>query len=844
MNKLTHHRTHVIMRMAARMGMPCALLSLCFLHAAIAQEPGTTVLDPLPADFPSITINALNNPAPGELFLAPFIGAGSVPTNANYLIILDNNGKPISYKRVGLGLNPFPYMFKPEPNGVYSYIERTPAPALTTIKVVDTLFNTVDAYPKGDPAGASHADFHILPNGHGLVLYFDKRTIDMSKIVKGGNPAASVQGTLVQEFDLAKNVVFQWSSFDYQPITDTYEDTLAAAIDYSHANNVALDNDGNLLLSNRHMSEITKISRSTGEIIWRLGGKHNQFTFLNEHPENAPLYFSYQHDIQRLPNGNITFFDNGNQKKIQYSRGVEYKLDEVKKTATLVWEYRHTPDIFTTAQGSVQRLPNGNTLIGWGDAGVLGKPTLTEVHPDNSIAFELTLPLGNRSMQVYRLPWRPGRPTASYTRSELLESNTYSFNGAAALAQTGVAIKFNTLSPFFYNSATVEKFAAAPWVSQFAGSSPSMNAQRVVVTQMGMVTIDADVIFDAAQLSGIPDPARVMVYHRDTVGSGVFSPLQTTYNSVQNAITANTTSFGEFIFCWNIGDSLARSPIMVSPLEGDSVNAAFPVGLLWNPRGSVTGFHVQAAADPLFHSLVLNDSLLTVSSDTLRNVARGTKYYWRVRARNGARTGEWSEVRMFTAGAPYISISHPTRGDDWQNEVQYYIQWTSNTRDRVRIELVKDQTRLLTIKDSAANVGAYLWSVPLKFGADTSYRIRIASVGDSTLFGLSENFSLRPRVMGVEESGSRLPVEFILDQNYPNPFNPMTTINFQIPVRTHASLKLYAVTGCEILTLLNGTVDPGYTSVRFDAGRLASGVYFYTLRTDQFVQTKKIILLR
>src|SRR5690606_12141524 len=130
---------------------------------------------------------------------------------------------------------------------------------------------------------------------------------------------------------------------------------------YSNFNSVAVDPDGNYMICNRLLSEITKVDRNTGEIIWRLGGKHNQFTFIDENQNNAPIYFSMQHDIRILPNGNLTIFDNGDQHDPRYSRGVEYEIDEVNKTAKMVWEYVAPVDVFSQSNGSLQRLPNGNT---------------------------------------------------------------------------------------------------------------------------------------------------------------------------------------------------------------------------------------------------------------------------------------------------------------------------------------------------------------------------------------------------------------------------------------------------------------------------------------------------
>ena len=204
----------------------------------------------------------------------------------------------------------------------------------------------------------------------------------MSQIVPGGNPAATVYGLIVQEVDTHRNVVFEWRSWDHIDITDSNQDLTAQVIDLIHGNAVGLDFDGNLLISSRHLDEVTKINRQTGAIIWRWGGKRNQFTFIGDNRR-----FSHLHDIRLLPNGHYTLYDNGNGLTPEYSRALEYVLDQTHKTATLVWEYRNTPDVFAWGMGNAQRLPNGNTMIGWGTT----VPTLTEVTPDGRKAFELTM---------------------------------------------------------------------------------------------------------------------------------------------------------------------------------------------------------------------------------------------------------------------------------------------------------------------------------------------------------------------------------------------------------------------------------------------------------------------
>jgi len=86
--------------------------------------------------------------------------------------------------------------------------------------------------------------------------------------------------------------------------------------------------------------------------------------------------------------------------------------------------------------------------------------------------------------------------------------------------------------------------------------------------------------------------------------------------------------------------------------------------------------------------------------------------------------------------------------------------------------------------------------------------------------------------------------KFELKQNYPNPFNPSTKINFVIPQESFVSIKVFDVIGNEITTLINEVKKSGSYEVEFVADKLPSGVYVYQLRADNFIQTRKMILLR
>jgi hypothetical protein len=111
---------------------------------------------------------------------------------------------------------------------------------------------------------------------------------------------------------------------------------------------------------------------------------------------------------------------------------------------------------------------------------------------------------------------------------------------------------------------------------------------------------------------------------------------------------------------------------------------------------------------------------------------------------------------------------------------------------------------------------------------------------------------LRKNTTGVEETLHQVPQLFRLEQNYPNPFNPSTVISFQLPIRSHVTLKVFDVLGREVATLVEGEMAAGTHAVRFApldirptgfaANRLTSGLYFYELKAGNFRQQKKMIV--
>jgi hypothetical protein len=367
-------------------------------------------------DSPVLVTTVSGPTAPGRLFLSDL--NFFYPGYSSHLYILGNDGMPCFQRDLeGWGLD-----FDVQPGGDLTYFDE----AGGNYMAMDSTYAVVDSF-RADGYTTDLHELRRLPDGHVLLLADDPETVNMSQIVPGGSPAAKVLGVILQELDTNKNVVFEWRSWDHYQITDATDWGPPPLIDYVHANSIAIDTDGTLLLSCRHMDEITKISRRTGAIIWRLGGKHNQFQFIGD-----PIGFSHQHDVRILPTGDMTVFDNGNGHVPRFSRALEYRLDQRRKTATLVWQFRHSPDVYSGAMGDVERLPNGNTLIGWGFA----NPAVTEVTPDGQVVYEAYFTAPDKilrySYRAFRYDWPPHPAPPDHQAVVTLSPKVLNFERPAA----------------------------------------------------------------------------------------------------------------------------------------------------------------------------------------------------------------------------------------------------------------------------------------------------------------------------------------------------------------------------------------------------------------------------
>lgn len=688
----------------------------------------------LPADFPQFTLLPNTNPAPGCLMGS--LTATGVTGVSSYFAILDSTGNPVlTSKTASLG--------ELACNGLFVSLQGTKG-LDQNYQCKNSAFTPVgNSIVAGNGYIADNHDFRVLPNGHFLVMIYDSQYVDLSKIVAGGYPAAKIDESVIQEVDANNNVVFQWRSFDHIPITDTYK-PLSKGLDYIHVNSIWFDElDGNIIASCRETSEVIKINRTTGNVVWRMGGKHNEFTFSNGIAGNTdPPMFQEQHSARRLANGNLTVFDNGYAPNVPgmdrtYSRAAEYVIDEVNKTATLVWQFRHSPDIRTSNGGSVQRLPGGHTIIQWGpDNTASPKLAMSEVDAAGNLVRDMALPQTGVTGNFTVVNWPITSNDVTVMREELSVDNSFEFT--QGLQVTGVSLDVTYLDGDGYNTATLTRQPFAPVLPSFEGRAPRVLPVRVNLTQTAIVDIGAQMTFDVASF-GITDPARTKVYYRPTVGQGLFIELESWYNNPKNAVQANMFGFGEYILGFPDQPAVAYAPLLITPKAEAEVNQALPVSLFWTPKGFADSYHLQVSTDAGFGSCLVDVSGpdLKESRYTIASVSSGTRYYWRVNTTNEGGTSDWT-TQSFTTVAPMVQVTVPNGGESAHRGLSYVIQWNANIAENVAIDLYKGGVLVKTLTSTAPNIGAYTWTtVTTTLVPGNDYSIKVRSSTTPSLFDVS-----------------------------------------------------------------------------------------------------------
>jgi hypothetical protein len=273
--------------------------------------------------------------------------------------------------------------------------------------IADGTYTDIAHVRAGNGLRADLHELQMTPQGTALITAYHPILCDLSSA--GGRAYGGVVDGALQEIDVRTGLVmYEWTSIDHVALENSYEPALplttgtGVPFDYFHINSISLDRDGSLLVSSRNTWALYKLNASTGQIIWRLGGKHSSFKM------GPGTGVAWQHDSRELPDGSISIFDNGAAPAAHpQSRGIVISLNQEARTATLVTRLTHTPPLVAESQGNVQELAGGDWFVGWG-----AEPYFSEFGPEGQLLFDAHLPAGSESYRDFRFPWTgtPAQP--------------------------------------------------------------------------------------------------------------------------------------------------------------------------------------------------------------------------------------------------------------------------------------------------------------------------------------------------------------------------------------------------------------------------------------------------
>jgi hypothetical protein len=340
-------------------------------------------------------------------------------------LIVDNDGRPV--------------WFSPQKHGVTDFrVQRYRGrPVLTywigvskvgighgSYVILDNHYKRIAAVRAvGKKLMGDEHEFQLTPQGTALITIYNPVPGDLSSV--GGPKDGLILDSILQEIDVKTGkLLHEWHSLGHVGIDESYWKLKKVKgkwppYDYFHINSIELQPNGTYLVSARNTHALYEIDRSTGRVIWRLGGRKSDFAM------GKGTIFNWQHDARSHPNGTISVFDDGAFPKLEdHSRALILKPNMAAKKVTLVKAYVSPDKLLAMHQGGMQVLSNGHVFVGWGS-----EPYFTEFARDGKVVFDAHFGKNQDSYRAYRFQW-VGLPTDK-PRLALKGDNAYvSWNGA------------------------------------------------------------------------------------------------------------------------------------------------------------------------------------------------------------------------------------------------------------------------------------------------------------------------------------------------------------------------------------------------------------------------------
>ena len=672
-----------------------SLLCLISTSQATAQ-----IQTPLP-----VTILQSSGPqADGLIFLGPDLGLGGLPPVSGPEII-DNQGRivwfmPIPQGYSGTDFRVQTYMGNPVLTWMQSANFGAANPGQAMGYILDNTYKVVATVKAGNGFGADQHEFQLTPQNTALIVVYNTLQTDLSSV--GGSATGFATEGVVQEIDVASGaVLLEWHSLSSVPVSDSYAavpatTTLQAPYDYFHINSVKLDTDGNLLISSRHTWTVYKVNRTTGALIWRLGGKKSDFT-LGSTP------FAWQHDAEAVDASTIRVFDNESNgvPVLPYSRVAWISHDDATMTASVVRTIEHPNALSILAEGSAQGLDNGDTFVEWGITG-----RFSEFDPSGQLLLDgLEAPIYG-SYRGYRFAW-DAAPTTSPTASVMLagdgSSTVHAFwNGATDVASWEV-MGGSAGGP-------LSIIASAPWngldtVIPVPGSPGAvevvaLNAAGTVVGTSAAVSAPFVDIFPTQPVSQTVETGDTVVFSASATGTAPSYQWLLNGSPVFNGTSGGTT----------ISGATTSTLVINGATSANAGSYTCVATLLGNTESSdAATLTLASTADP--------GRLINVSSRAVVGAGDGALIMGFV---NGGSQATGTESLLIRASGPALA---PFGVSGFLADPELLVS-PANVAN-IAAKVLTAWGGNTVIADAAAAVGAFTWTDPTSLDAATLHNFRV-----------------------------------------------------------------------------------------------------------------------
>lgn len=405
------------LRAVASASLACLALAALPAAASAAGLKAWSFVSAPNLQPPQVDVNlSRSGVAPGLVFIDPFkdFAVSSPQVGQPGGLILTSKGDPVWFHPVPAGedlvnLEAQKYEGKPALTFWVGKISVPPATALPAgtpesgkFYIYNDRYKLLRTITPADGFTADPHEFTLTAQGTALFTAVKLEQAPVTTVT--GTQEVTLVDSEVQETSLKTGkLVFSWDMLKHVSLSESQVPVPAAGAvwDPYHMNSIEEDNNGHVLISARNTSALYEFSHKTGKLIWQLGGTGSTYKL----GPNAS--FSWQHSARFGTDNEITLFDDAccdlgvpGAAPQHAARGLVLKLNAKPKTATVVHQYEHQPEISVPSQGDLQTLADGHEFIGWGQ-----EPYYSEYTAAGKLLYEATLPAADESYRALKYAW-------------------------------------------------------------------------------------------------------------------------------------------------------------------------------------------------------------------------------------------------------------------------------------------------------------------------------------------------------------------------------------------------------------------------------------------------------